>query len=156
MPLATRPALDPPSSPVQSAGHGMALHPERLRRHLRERGGFTLHPATGEQPSSGYAVCADRRLSRHIAWDAWDDHHVRGWLRSLGPDLERGSRFLGGWLEPDGRRAWLEVVMVVPAQDRRRALRLASRARQQAVYDLGSAAVVHVASADLRLDGGHR
>ena len=46
--------------------------------------------------------------------------------------------------------------MVVPAQDRRRALRLANRARQQAVYDLGNAAVVHVASADRRLEGGHR
>jgi hypothetical protein len=132
------------------------LKPERLRRHLREAGGFTLHPETGEQPSTGYAVCADRRLSRRIAWDAWDDHHVGGWLRNLVPDLEQGSHFLGGWLEPDGKRAWLEVVVVVPAQDRRRALRLASRARQQAVYDLGRAAVVHVASADMGLEGGHR
>jgi hypothetical protein len=133
----------------------MPLRPERLRRRLRDAGGFTLHPETGEQPSTGYAVCADRRLSRRIAWDAWDDHSVGGWLRNLGPELERGSHFLGGWLEPGGERAWLEVVVVVPAHDRRRALRLASRARQQAVYDLSRAAVVHVASADLKLEGGH-
>jgi hypothetical protein len=155
MPLAagSTPDLIPVTVPESE---GTTLKPERLRRHLREAGGFTLHPETGEQPSTGYAVCADRRLSRRIAWDAWDDHHVGGWLRNLVPDLEQGSHFLGGWLEPDGKRAWLEVVVVVPAQDRRRALRLASRARQQAVYDLGNAAVVHVASADMRLEGGHR
>ena len=153
MPLAAGSAPDLSPEPVPQA---TPLKPERLRHRLREAGGFTLHPETGEQPSTGYAVCADSRLSRRIAWHSWDDHHVGSWLRSLGPDLERGSRFLGGWLEPDGQRAWLEVVMVVPAQDRRRALRLASRARQQAVYDLGSAAVVHVASADTRREGGHR
>ena len=143
-----------PPPPV--ADDGQPLRPERLRRRLRESGGFTLHPETGEEPSTGYAVCADRRLSRRIAWDTWDDHHVSGWIRSLVPDLERGSHFLGGWLEPDGERAWLEVVVVVPAHERGRALRLANRARQQAVYDLGSAAVVHVAPSGAPPGGASR
>jgi hypothetical protein len=153
MPLAAASAPDLSPAPVP---HATPLKPERLRHRLREAGGFTLHPQTGEQPSTGYAVCTDSRLSRRIAWHAWDDHHVGSWLRSLVPDLERGSRFLGGWLEPDGQRAWLEVVVVVPAQDRPRALHLANRARQQAVYDLGNAAVVHVSSGEMQLEGGDR
>ena len=107
-------------------------------------GGFTLHPETDEQPCAGFAVCTDRRLSRHIAWESWDDHLVTRWLHPLIDELRRGSSFLGGWLERSHGRAWLEVVVVVPADQLVFALHLASRAHQRAVYDLGTGTVVPV------------
>ena len=127
---------------------------ERLHRRLRDEGGFTLHPETGEQPSSGYAVCVDQRLSRGIAWDAWDHHNVARWLSSLASDLRRGSHFLGGWLDPDNGCVWLEVVVVVPEDQRAAAFRLANREGQQAMFDLASATVVPVGAHDACLAGG--
>ncbi len=117
---------------------------DQLRHRLKHAGGFTLHPETNEQPGTGFAVCTDRQLSKHIAWDSWDDRLVARWLHSLSDELRRGSSFLGGWLERSHGRAWLEVVVVVPADQFVFALHLASRARQQAVYDLGTRTVVPV------------
>lgn len=130
-----------PSHVVADDGHHITRH---LRRHLSFWGGFTLHPETKEQPDTGFAVCTDSRLSKNIAWDAWDNGHVTRWLHSLASDLRRGSNFLGGWLERGPGRVWLEVVVVVPADQRSRAIRLASRAGQRAVYDLERRTVVPV------------
>ena len=126
---------------VPSAEHRVA---RQLRHRLNLSGGFTWHPETREQPNAGFAVCADRRLSKEIAWDAWDNHHVTRWLQSLSGDLRRGSNYLGGWLERGCGRAWLEVVVVVPADQLVLAMHLAARARQQAVFDLATGTVVAV------------
>lgn len=118
------------------------LGADRLRARLASRGGFTVHPVTGEEPSAGYAVCPDRRWSHRIAWTGWDDRQVEGMVAAFEPELRRVGRFLGGWLEPGARHAWIEVVVVVEPERRHTALSLAAAARQAAVFDLGGALVV--------------
>lgn len=66
------------------------------------------------------------------------------WLHTLGDELRRGSCFLGGWHERSHGRAWLEVVVVVPADQLAFALHLARRAHQRAVFDLSTRTVVPV------------
>ena len=117
-----------------------------LRRFLESAGGFTLHHRTGELASAGVSVCADPGATLSFPWHEWDDEQVRGWVLGCSERLRGSELHLGGWLDPDTQRVWLDVVRVYPADRRREAVDLGQVHRQKAVFDLGQGEVLAVQS----------
>lgn len=127
-----------------------------LRHLLAARGGFTLHPRTGDQLDDGLAVCADPAVTIGFPFEHWVDEQVNAWVQrcveragvtdphdvSAAPDLH-----LGGWLDRSGW-VWLDVVRVFPPRHHEAALAYGRQHRQRAIFDLGRHEVV-----SLQLEG---
>jgi len=126
-------------TPLDARGLSWALH-----RFLESAGGFTLHHRTGQPASNGVSVCADPDASISFPWHEWDDELVRRWVARCTERLRGSDLHLGGWLDPDTQRVWLDVVRVYPADCRREAVDLGHAHRQKAVFDLGEGEVLAV------------
>lgn len=127
----------------------VALTPYTLRHRILGGGGFTIDARRGKDLRRGIAVGAEPSASLVLPADAWDDEHVRRWLRRCDRHLRQhhGGEPLhvGGWLDQRLRQAHLDLVRVFPGQRRLEAFDLARRLHQRAVYDLDAGRLVVVA-----------
>lgn len=97
------------------------------------RDGFTLPPAGGGIPRSGFALAVAPRLGWSIPTERFDPRHVGRFVRTHAALFGRHPGLhAGGWC--DGRTVHLDLSMVEPDGDR--ALHLAHRLGQRCVYDL--------------------
>jgi hypothetical protein len=122
------------------AGVGVGLAPW-LHRLVRTAGGFTLHRHTARPVRQGIAVCADPTMALAFPFVEWHHDEVDQWVDRCRRRLHDGAGVpddlhLGGWLEPQRRQVWLDVVRVFPTSDENRALALGRRLGQRAAFDL--------------------
>lgn len=127
-----------------------AVSSQELHRALCGDGGFTIDHDTGQFLRHGVAVCADPREAWSFTLDEWRDDRVSSWIAAQRSRLAQGDVHLGGWLQGDVGRVWLELVWVLPSRLRPAALAIATLHGQQAVYDLGTRQLVLV---DMALHG---
>lgn len=107
-----------------------------LRRLLWANGGFTLDHHTGRPLDQGIAVCADPAQTWSFPSQEWDDTRVDRWIFDQQSRLDEGDVHLGGWLQGEAGRVWLELVWVLPNRLAPAALAIARWHDQQAVFDL--------------------
>ena len=121
------------------------LDPQRLRGLLDADGGFTLDPRTACPVQRGMSVCMDPGRSTSFPRWAWDESHVLGWLQAHAGELQRRGRYLGGWVDPEHDRVWLDVVRVLPSTTRPLAELIGRWHRQHCLFDLGEGRLVPLA-----------
>lgn len=106
-------------------------------------GGFTFHAITKDQPRSGFAVSLYKDRERKL--DAKDctvneiaDYVVRNWDL-----LSKENNYIGGWVNPEDNKVYLDVSTVVRSADE--AFRLGKAHKQIAYFDLakGESVTIH-------------
>lgn len=99
--------------------------------------GFTVDPVRGRVPRAGFAVAVHPERSWAISAERFRPEHVLGFVRrhaaALGADA---ALWAGAWLDPASGLMHLDLSVV--ERDARRALDLARRHGQRAVYDLAA------------------
>lgn len=112
-----------------------------LHKQLRQGGGFTADPRTGQQPSEGIAVS----LAQHQAtFPNAQPSDIKGYIDEKAAPLSEPGAHIGGW---DDRKQtgkdYLDVTHVYPGETetplgKAHAISLAARHNQIAAMDLAS------------------
>lgn len=99
--------------------------------------GFTIDPVRRRRPRAGFAVGVHPERAWRIAAHRFRAEHVARFIAANRAALALDPRlFAGAWLDCGSGLVHLDLSVVEP--DRRRALALARRHRQLAVYDLAA------------------
>lgn len=114
-----------------------------LHSALTRDGGATIHPDTGEYPTTGYVVSvpgAEARFAKDPGVSG-----IRAWMRRTAMTAMTAcagyglTPYLGAWKSPNGETV-LDVSIIV--EDRAKAMALGREYRQEAIFDLDSGTVI--------------
>jgi len=121
-----------------------AFGARHLHRLLRAHGGFTLDHGSGEPLDRGVAVCAEPNQAWSFTFAEWTDEPVTEWIHAQERRLAEGDVHLGGWLQREIGKVWLELVWVLPDRLQPAAMALGRLHGQHAVFDLGRRRLVPI------------
>jgi 2'-5' RNA ligase len=128
--------------------HDQSRHGRRwgttVNRSMRTKGGITIHRVSGAQPTKGLALSPYPDRETVLALKDVDRDHVQGFLKRNRDLLAKPDHFVGGWLDRDTGKAYLDVSVL--AKDKASAERLARKHKQLAYFDLASGEEVRVAA----------
>lgn len=114
---------------------GTPVNPEQFAAHVREAGGGSVNPSTGESPKRGFMVSdygSERIVPGHL-----EGHHVAEYLQEKSQHLAAPNAYLGAWHEEG--QTYLDVSRNVDTK--KKAMRAGRRNKQLAVYDVDNDAV---------------
>ncbi len=97
-------------------------------------GGFTVHPTTGEQPTTGFVVSIYKGRENVIPVDKLTPADLVRHVRANIDLLSQDGNFVGAWHNPEDHKVYLDVSRV--ESDRAVAQQLAETHNQIAYFDL--------------------
>ena len=134
--------------------------PKFMKDKLDRSGGFTVHRMTGDEPKEGFSVALDPSKSLVLDPDLPDDkaeQMIMEWVtkntRKKGPSFDDRKVFMGGWLDTDTGKTWLDVITVWPPNQRAAAMKAAKDANQIAIWDLAKGEEVKTGGTGLEKSG---
>lgn len=114
---------------------GRPRGPQELADLLSREGGFTVHPSTGAKRQTGKAIAVEG-AEGVFDQDANLAANIEQWLAAHADELSQEGMHIGGWLDRESGKVYLDVSEVVSTH--RQARKLLKERNQLAYYDLGS------------------
>jgi len=108
---------------------------------LETDGGFS-ESLDGQSPSGGYMVALDKNAEAVYDSENLTDADILDFVMEHYDPLNKPDAYLGGWLDTDEGKVYLDVSFNI--QDRDEALAAAAEADQLAIYDLGSGESIYL------------
>lgn len=130
-----------PSQPRDKIGRWTSSGAAGLAsRRINEAGGFTIHPKTNDEPTEGFALSKWPERSLVLEWGkshpARVARSIKSWLTKNSDMLSDPKMHIGGWLDRDSGKVYVDFSVVYPRSQRAEAVRDAKEANQKAIWSL--------------------